>query len=283
MKFSAVLLFVVLFSVNSYSIDEVIGGSRTSNMEHPWQLSLQVKYSGHLCGASLVKKNVVLTAAHCVDSFGPRNLRLKGMSSTGDVDDLRRLPRIKEIHIHPDFDPDNIVANDIAVIILRGNAQLGSGLQTIDLPLDQSFDIENEFRSMSGRMVSSGWGSTDTPTRFPVYSDELMEVDVKAIGVTKTDLKSDEFRNFLINEYNMSEELNDYIAARDSNVLLTTGVVAETGNCLGDSGGPLVYYGSERPLLIGITSYAVGGTKLCKGLAGFTNIQAYADWLKQYL
>ncbi len=284
-RFIIFLFSLALVSLNTFAIDKVIGGTETSNLEHPWQLSLQVKFSGHLCGASLVRKNVVLTAAHCVKSFSPSTLRLKGMSSNGEVDNLRRLPRIKSIHMHPDFNPDNIVAHDIAVIILKRDVRLNDSLAVIDIPNEEdNFFIESDFRDMLGRFSSTGWGSKEPPNNFPIYSKILMEVDVRAVGVTKVDLIDQDFREQMIREFNMDDELLNFIQQNNSNVLLTTGVVPETGNCLGDSGGPLVYYeNGQKPKLIGITSYAVGGEVLCKGLAGFTNIQSYSKWLSQYL
>ena len=284
-KFILLFSLATCLSLNVVAVDKVIGGTKTSNLEHPWQLSLQVRFSGHLCGASLVRKNVVLTAAHCVKSFSPSTLRLKGMSSTGEVDRLKRLPRIKSIHMHPEFDPDKIVAHDIAVIILKRDVQLNDYLGVIDIPsLEDNVIIESDFRNMAGRFASTGWGSKEPPSNFPIYSKDLMEVDVRAVGVTKTDLQDEGFREQMIREFNMDDELLNFIQLNRSNVLLTTGVVAETGNCIGDSGGPLVYYEKDRRAkLVGITSYAVGGTVLCKGLAGFTNIQAYSKWLSQYL
>jgi trypsin len=286
-RFNTVLILLLLFIASPLlAVDKVIGGRDTSSREHPWQIGLHTRYSGHLCGASLVSKRVILTAAHCVDTFGARDLRIKAATSNGEIKKLKRLPRVKEVIIHPGFNPNNLTSNDIAVIILKKDVQFSDLLQPIDVIKSdtQVGLLENDFRNLPGRMMSSGWGTKEPPSNFPIHSKILQEVDVKAIGVTRTDLLDLDFRDFLISDYNMDDEVIDFIQQNNSNVLLTTGVVPQTGNCMGDSGGPLVYYEQgQRPLLIGITSYAVGGEKLCKGLAGFTNIQAYSDWLKKYL
>ena len=266
--------------------DKVIGGRDTTSLAHPWQIALHTRYSGHLCGASLISKRVILTAAHCVDVFGASDLRIKAASPTGEQRRLKNLPRVKEVIIHPGFDPKNLASDDIALIILRSDVSFNNYLKPIKVITEQNTDVllENHFRDLPGIMMSTGWGSRETPGRFPVHSNILQEVNVRAVGVTKTDLHDDLFRDMLTADYNMNNDIIDFIQINDSNVLLTKGEVAETGNCVGDSGGPLVYYEEgKEPLLIGITSYAVGGKEVCKGLVGFTNIQGYQGWLSQYL
>lgn len=292
-RFSFNSLFFVILALSSISsfsstteilVDKVIGGRDTTNKDHPWQVALHTRYSGHLCGASLISKRVILTAAHCVDVFGPRDLRIKAASPTGEMRRLKRLPRVKEVILHPRFNPDNLASHDIAVIILKRDVKTSDYLKPIKV-IGRDFEVlEKNFRHLPGKLISTGWGTKEPPSRFPIYSKILQEVDVSPVGVTKTDLVDQSFRDMLISDFNMSEDIINFIQANNSNVLLTRGQASGTGNCLGDSGGPLVYYGKgKEPLLIGITSYAVGGEKLCKGLAGFTNIQAFSEWLAPYL
>lgn len=284
---SLILLSLLTVAPTTFAqTGKVIGGRDTTSLAHPWQIALHTRYSGHLCGASLVSKRVILTAAHCVDVFGARDLRIKAATTTGEQRRLRNLPRVREVILHPDFDPNNLASNDIAVIILRSDVSFSDYLKPIKVITTENTAelLENDFRDLPGQMLSTGWGSTETPGRFPVHSEVLQEVDVQAVGATKTDLLDEVFRNRLIADYNMNNDIINFIQINNSNVLLTEGVAAETGNCVGDSGGPLVYYeAGKEPLLIGITSYAVGGKEVCKGLVGFTNIQGYQEWLSKYL
>jgi secreted trypsin-like serine protease len=269
----------------SYASDRVIGGTQTTNKEHPWQLSLQTRFGGHLCGASLIRNDLVITAAHCVDAFGARDFRIYGKSSTGEMKKLRRLARVKSIHIHPDFKEKNL-AHDIAILKLKRPISLSSEVKTIRIPdnTKNDFNFSENFKGIDGKLISSGWGSKEPPSNFPIFSKELMEVEVKAIGTTTFDMNDNVFNQNLIQDFNMSDEMIEFLLNHSPNVLITTGMIPETGNCLGDSGGPLVYYEQGKdPLLVGITSYAAGGSVLCKGIAGFTNIQAYRDWLRQFI
>lgn len=43
----------------------IVGGVETTIEKHPWQVSLQ-KNSFHICGGSIISKDWVITAAHCV-------------------------------------------------------------------------------------------------------------------------------------------------------------------------------------------------------------------------
>lgn len=48
----------------------IVGGSEAREHSHPWQASLQMKTSSgfsHICGASVISSNWLVTAAHCVD------------------------------------------------------------------------------------------------------------------------------------------------------------------------------------------------------------------------
>lgn len=49
-------------------VNRIVGGARSDKNEWPWQVSMNNHYYGaHVCGASLIHPQWVLTAAHCVE------------------------------------------------------------------------------------------------------------------------------------------------------------------------------------------------------------------------
>ena len=50
----------------------IVGGEETSSRDWPWQVGLQTMYENYIfCGGSLINKEWVLTAAHCIEDNNP--------------------------------------------------------------------------------------------------------------------------------------------------------------------------------------------------------------------
>lgn len=55
-------------------MDYLVGGTSANQTEFPHAISLRYKGS-HMCGGSLISKNRILTAGHCVVDFKPGGTR----------------------------------------------------------------------------------------------------------------------------------------------------------------------------------------------------------------
>merc|ERR1712215_80895 len=53
-----------------YADGRIIGGEEAPPHEFPWQISLR-NLGSHICGGSIINKNQVITAAHCVQGALP--------------------------------------------------------------------------------------------------------------------------------------------------------------------------------------------------------------------
>jgi len=113
----------------------VVGGIPESDYKYPWV----VRMNG--CGGVLIDPQWVLTAAHCVTpniGFGqityrrtnPKNGAVQ-TQTRGPFNESRPNPGVR---IHPDYNPQNNHANDIALIKLASPFNIDPFIQTAGLP-----------------------------------------------------------------------------------------------------------------------------------------------------
>jgi secreted trypsin-like serine protease len=286
MKF-LILVFWVLFSfganANANASDKIINGVEIQGDQAPWQLSLKTRFGTHFCGAVLIKEDVALTAAHCVSGSSLRNIIVYGDSSTGELKRVKRISRVSKVVIHPNFNPNNFTAHDIAIVFLRSKANIKSTLRPIDM-VDEtfSFKLQEDFHQMKDyKIKTSGWGMTTPPNILQEPSDQLSEVSVTPIATSNFTLNDEEIKAYLFEKYDITQSTVDRINSNDSRTLLTEGIGNIGGTCSGDSGGPVVIMIDENPYLIGVSSFTAGGEKQCLGFSVHSNVQFYSDWIKQ--
>merc|ERR1712212_1034334 len=77
MKIFVVFCFIAAASAKpqgspavGYADGRIIGGEEAPPHEFPWQISLR-NLGSHICGGSIINKNQVITAAHCVEGALP--------------------------------------------------------------------------------------------------------------------------------------------------------------------------------------------------------------------
>lgn len=129
-----------------FSIDiqgRIVGGEKAPR-PYPYQISLQVKVTKtvfgffstgrkefmHNCGGSIVTKNCVVTAAHCVVDYKPEELSI--LAGTNKL----RAPApngeryfIDKITVHPEY--EELVTSDIAVLKINGTFNYGDKIAPI--------------------------------------------------------------------------------------------------------------------------------------------------------
>ncbi|XP_065370511.1 trypsin alpha-4-like [Calliphora vicina] len=199
----------------------IVGGVATTISSFPWQISLQ-RSGSHSCGGSIYNNQIIVTAAHCLQSVTTSVLKVRAGSSfwySGGV-----LLDVAAFKNHEGYDADTMI-NDIAVIRLSSLLITSSTIKPIALATSAPAN--------GAAATVSGWGTTASGSAS--LPSQLRSVDVKILSRTQCASSSygygSEIRSTMICAYTVGKD-----------------------SCQGDSGGPLVSGG----LLVGVVSWGYG-------------------------
>uniref|UniRef100_H0VLD0 Chymase 1 n=1 Tax=Cavia porcellus TaxID=10141 RepID=H0VLD0_CAVPO len=200
---------------------EVIGGTECKPHSRPYMAYLEIVSSEGYekdCGGFLIRRNFVLTAAHCAGRSLTVNLGVHNKKMKEDT--WQRLKVIKQF-LHPNYN-SSVLLHDIMLLKLEKKANLTLAVGTLPLPPECNF-------LTSGRMCrAAGWGRTNVEEP---ASDTLQEVKLRLMDPQACK----HFPNF------------------NHNLQLCVGNPRKRKSVFkGDSGGPLLCAGIAQ----GIVSYA---------------------------
>ena len=128
-------------------------------------------FSGSTCTGSVISKDVILTAAHCVEKhvkeahfISSYTMVILGHCNSSAVQAIRI--GVKSILIHPNFhrknsDEGGINLNDIALLRLESNLEFNAAVQFITLP-GQNHTDEDSMDPMKTQLVFAGWGESES-------------------------------------------------------------------------------------------------------------------------
>ncbi|KAA0202866.1 hypothetical protein HAZT_HAZT011875 [Hyalella azteca] len=267
------------------NINRIFGGRNAPLGGNPWMVALGYSVLGqggqlelsYECGATLVTRQHVVTAAHCVhpDAIGFQTLKQANIGewNTETDPDCFVSPatgrnicappvvvrQIAAVTWHPQYNTDGKYNNDIAVVRFDRPVTLGPYIQPICIPnnFDPNMLASSEWNPQA---LALGWGRTETLRSSPV----LQEIRLPLVDMQRCNASS-------------QIKLNE-------NQICAGGVTGED-TCSGDSGGPLVATGKAggKYFLIGLTSF---GPSMCGSNGGFgvyTAVYKYRDWIVQSL
>uniref|UniRef100_A0A3Q2PD76 trypsin n=1 Tax=Fundulus heteroclitus TaxID=8078 RepID=A0A3Q2PD76_FUNHE len=200
------------------SASSIFGGKVSKPHSRPYMASLQYQGS-HICGGILIRKDFVLTAAHCLRE-GDMTVVLGAHDLSKAEKSQQRIKVAKFIKY-----PQNTGNLDFDIMLLKldNNATTNKYVKHFELP--------KKGKQISDKVscVVAGWGTTGP-------NDTISNVLKEG---TETTLSIPKCKNIWKEDFN------------SEHMICTTFTKKKGGICQGDSGGPLIC----KNKLQGITSY----------------------------
>jgi hypothetical protein len=251
-------------------------GASTQRGQWPWHVALYKSEGANLnykCGATLVSKNKIITAAHCVttgSTGGPR----KPISPSQIIpyfgkhklhqfvgEEGVQIKQVSKIAVHPSYNGDTYYG-DLAVLTLSSDVEYSRYVRPVCLweAAINTADVEGK----TGSVV--GWGLDENE-----QTVEDLKVAKMPVVSTETCLRS----------------YPQFYSQFTNNGTFCAGFLNGTSPCNGDSGGAMVFNRSGLWYLRGIVSLSVAkeGPSFCdpRYYVIFTDVAKFSDFIQRNL
>ncbi|XP_041639121.1 elastase-1-like [Cheilinus undulatus] len=246
------------FLEDDYSEERVVGGEVANPNSWPWQVSLQYQSGSnyyHTCGGILIRREWVLTAAHCVDR-GKTWRAVLGDHNINSHEGKEQYMGVSKIYLHPHWNPNNVAGGyDIALLRLSSDAYLNNYVQLGALP------PPGQILPHNNPCYITGWGRTQTGGQ--------LSVNLKQAYMPIVDYKTCSSLAW------WGSTVKDTMVCGGGN--------SDSG-CQGDSGGPLNCAVNGQWVIHGVTSFvSSNGCNSHRKPTVFTRVSAYISWINSIM
>ena len=254
--------------------NRIIGGWTTTEHQFPW-IAAVLKSCGseycHICGATIISAEWILTGAHCMATVAMEELGvLVGDHNLFTISNDQKFIRVKEKVIHPDYNIPSPLNNDIGLLRLMNPIVFTKYISPLCLPAmgETGFgtsaygDVNTTMLDTAGLNIVGknatvlGWGMINDDG---VYSESLRGVEVEILD---------------------NEDCNRLYGIMTETMMCTSGNNGR-GTCYGDSGGPAVVMQPDGTYVqVGILAFgALAGCELGYP-SGQVLVHKYIDWIQ---
>jgi secreted trypsin-like serine protease len=228
----------------------IVGGTAVPNGKYPFMAALLDKrrpgdaFDELFCGGTLIDKDSVLTAAHCLVNPKPDKLQVV-VGRTALNQKWGQLRSVSHRFIHPRYN-GNGYGYDAAIL------KLSRPVKSIK-PIKLATAKQNNLEKPGHILTTAGWGVVkQRPGPFDIRTFRMHEVSVPVVSDSRA------------KRAYQSQGLK-YLPS-----LQVAAGKKGNGPCFGDSGGPLFDSGSRTQ--VGITSHGAGGCGQARYPAVYTEV-----------
>ncbi|KAF7653605.1 hypothetical protein LDENG_00081100 [Lucifuga dentata] len=241
-------------SQSAEDVNRVVGGVDAAKGAWPWLVSLHWR-GRHVCGASLIDSEWLVTAAHCIYR---KNIHLQwwtaviGLHAQSELSSLDVQTRqVDQIIFNKRYNRRTKEA-DIAMMHLQEPVSFSALVQPVCLPGDQQ-DMD------AGRKCFiAGWGrvAEDGPP-----ADILQQAEVPLVPQHQCQLQ--------LPEYSITPSM-----------LCAGHTEGGVDSCQGDSGGPIMCLDDGHWTLTGVTSFGIGCARPHRP-GVYARVSSFTSWITQ--
>ncbi|XP_031224678.1 serine protease 40-like [Mastomys coucha] len=242
---------------------KIYGGEIAGAERWPWQASLRL-YGRHICGAVLIDKNWVATAAHCFQrSRNPNDYQVMlGYTDLDNPTSYSRRISVQKVIVHKDYDKFHPQGSDIVLLQLYSSVEFSSHILPACVP-EENIKIPEEKACWA-----SGWGHLREDVRIPLPT-KLHEVQ---LIIMSNDVCKGFFPPPVPGSRRSYYIYDDMVCAADYNMTKSI--------CAGDSGGPFVCLLEGSWYVIGLTSWSATCEKPIATPSVFARVSYFNKWIK---
>nr|UCK81482.1 MASP-related molecule 2-like protein [Arenicola marina] len=239
-------------------VTRIVGGSVAVPHSWPWQISMRFKGHpnelwGHWCGGSIIAREWIITAAHCLYNFGTEadfKVRVGEHDQGSDAEPTERTFEVAQLIKHENYNAQTY-DNDIALMRLKEPVTYSREVSPVCLP---AADVP-----MNTLCVTTGWGDT-----MGTGNEQLLnQVNVPVLDTE------------------VCNQREWYGGSITSNMICAGYPEGNKDSCQGDSGGPLVCTNGPMYHLYGLTSWG-RGCAAARQPGVYTRVARYLSWIASH-